>query len=196
MYISLFKPFLDRVFAFVLLILLSPCWMLVMMMVSASQGLPLFFCQKRAGLAMQPFSLYKIRTLEQSYNSSDLSLENRSYTSLGKWLRRTGLDEFPQLVNVLKGQMSFVGPRPLPVTYNDQFLDWHKKRFRCLPGITGWAQVNGRNDISWEKRFQFDSWYVDHISFMLDAKILWKSLVLLSKRKSLSEMPVFTGSEL
>ena len=153
---------------------------------------PIFFFQERTGIQGKPFRLIKFRTLK----SIGSSLEERRFW-LGDFLRATSLDELPQLINVLKGEMSLIGPRPLPVEYLALMSDEQKKRHLVKPGITGWAQVNGRNAISWQEKFALDNYYVKHVSFLLDVKIVFKTIqLLLSFKKdiSLSEQK-FTGNE-
>jgi len=189
-----FKPVFDRLVAVTLIIVFSPIWLPGLGVIHLIQGGALFYMQSRSGFGMRKFKLYKIRTLEES-NVSDLSLTNRDYTALGKWLRNTSIDELPQLINVVKGEMSLVGPRPMPVEYNDHYDEIHKKRFSCKPGITGLAQISGRNNISWEKRFELDNWYSDHISFLLDLKILSLTFKRMFDKTQQVEMPVFSGSK-
>jgi undecaprenyl phosphate N,N'-diacetylbacillosamine 1-phosphate transferase len=140
-------------------------------------GKPVLFCQVRPGKDEKLFSIYKFRTMIEARdeNGNFLSDEAR-LTDLGRWLRKLSLDEFPQLFNVLKGEMSFVGPRPLLIEYLELYNDKQRRRHNVLPGITGWAQVNGRNAISWEDKFALDVWYVEHLSFMLDMKIMCLTL--------------------
>jgi len=193
-YKNTIKPVFDRLVALVLIIAFSPVWLIGFMLIFLIQGNSLFYIQYRSGINMKGFKLYKIRTLEDS-NSNDLSLSNRSFTYMGKWLRYMSIDELPQLYNVLKGDMSLVGPRPLPVEYGTRYNHYQKKRFTCKPGLTGWAQINGRNKISWEKRFEMDYWYVNHISFLLDLKILFHTLIRIFDKSQQVEMPVFTGTK-
>jgi sugar transferase EpsL len=144
---------------------------------------------------MKGFTMYKIRTLNESHITS-LSAENRTYSRFGKFLRKSGLDEFPQLLNVLIGDMSLIGPRPMPVAYENKYSEKQKERFSCKPGITGWAQVNGRNAITWEDRFAMDIWYVEHCTFWLDIKIVGLTAVqLFAGDNNEIGMPVFTGSK-
>jgi lipopolysaccharide/colanic/teichoic acid biosynthesis glycosyltransferase len=194
-YAKVIKPTVDRLVAFVLIFGLLPVWVLSYFVIYLSQRSGVFFCQPRTGREMKRFVLYKIRTLEPS-PTSDLSLSGRNYTAFGKWLRMFGLDELPQLVNILKGDMSFIGPRALPVEYECRYSENEKLRFKSRPGITGWAQVNGRNNTTWTRRFAADVWYVNNISFMLDCKIIWCTIGQLLKGgvEGESGMPVFLGS--
>jgi len=193
-YVRMIKPILDRLLAFLIIFGFFPVWLLGYLIVFLSQGRRVFFRQLRTGKRMKRFVLYKIRTLMDS-SESDLSLTGRNYTFFGKGLRIFGIDELPQLVNVLKGEMSFIGPRPLPIEYEDRYNDAEKRRFGVLPGITGWAQVNGRNDTSWAERFAFDIWYVDHISFLVDCEIVWHTFrQLAGGNMEETKMSVFQGS--
>jgi undecaprenyl phosphate N,N'-diacetylbacillosamine 1-phosphate transferase len=193
-YTDMIKPFFDRLGALLLVIALFPFWIIVYGMLFFSQGRKVFFCQHRTGRHMKSFLLYKIRTLQPSVQNG-LSLTGRSYTYFGKWLRITGIDELPQLVNILKGEMSFIGPRALPVAYETLYSDEEKGRFACTPGITGWAQIHGRNSISWPRRFEYDLWYVEHVGFWLDCKIMMKTILQgLQSGSEERQMPVFTGT--
>ncbi len=161
------------------------------------QGRPVFFTQQRQGINGKPFILYKFRTLKIK-SGEGLSFKAEDVTKTGRILRNTGLDELPQLYNILKGDMSFVGPRPLPLTYDELYDTSQKKRFTIKPGITGHAQVEGGNLITWSERFLLDNWYVDHMSLILDMKIIIRTF-----RKMLQSvttcnndpaiMPVFRG---
>lgn len=140
-------------------------------------GKPVLFVQQRPGLNGQPFGVYKFRSMLDAVDADgcDLTDEQR-LTRFGKWLRRSSLDELPQLINVLRGDMSLVGPRPLLIEYLPLYTPEQARRHEVRPGITGWAQVNGRNAISWEEKFALDVWYVDHQSLALDMKIAWLTL--------------------
>ena len=194
-YRNIIKPILDWLIALLFIIIFSPVWSFFLGLVWAIQRGPLFYVQIRSGRHMKSFKLYKIRTLEIS-QSSNLSLSNRSYTRLGKWMRKTGLDELPQLINILRGDMSFIGPRPMPEAYKDKYNHKQKMRFNCLPGITGWAQVRGRNDMTWEKRFALDNDYVRKISLLLDLQILLLTINQIVSKEIREEMPVFTGTKM
>src|SRR5690606_6834910 len=166
--------YLDFVLAGLVLISLSWLFLLILILYMLSYQLPVFFMQERIGKGEKIFRLIKFRSLK----NTRVNLKEREFW-LGNILRRTSLDELPQLLNVLKGEMSLIGPRALPVEYQPLFSSEQRKRFSVLPGITGWAQVNGRHSISWKKKFELDNYYVDHISFLLDMKILFKTMVLL-----------------
>jgi len=163
-------------------------------------GAPVLFRQRRPGLRERPFTLYKFRTMKNLADSQGRPLpDGQRLTSFGALLRRTSLDELPELWNVLRGDMSLVGPRPLLPEYLPRYTPAQRRRHEVKPGITGWAQVNGRNTITWEEKFEFDVWYVDHHSFWLDLKILWRTFVSVIRREGISQqghatMPEFLGS--
>ncbi len=191
------KPFFDKVLALALMVLLLPLTGLITILLLVTQRKSIFFIQRRSGKNLKPFNMYKFRTLEPD-DSGSLSMENRVFTPLGRLMRASSLDELPQLVNVLRGEMSLVGPRPMPVEYERRYEENQLRRFEVKPGITGWAQVNGRNAMSWEKRFSLDAEYVEGLSFLFDLKILWMTVVqafgaLTGKNKNHEEMPVFRG---
>lgn len=199
-YTEYIKVFFDRLMAVVLGIFLSPLIFSICVLLFITQGKSIIFVQNRSGKNMKPFRLYKFRTLKHN-DAIDLSMKNRRLTFLGKFLRRSGLDELPQLINILKGEMSFVGPRPMPIAYDDKYNEIQQNRFRVKPGVSGWAQVHGRNDISWEHRFELDVWYVQNIGLLLDLKIIWLTCfqVLISafnQNMEQREMHVFNGSKL
>lgn len=169
----LFKRLFDLGVAFVLLIILFPLVLLVAIAIRAKMGTPVLFRQVRPGLNGEPFSVLKFRTMLDASDSSGQPLPDAArLTTLGKWLRRMSLDELPQLINVLIGDMSLVGPRPLLVEYLPLYSPEQARRHDVRPGISGWAQVNGRNAIDWERRLALDVWYVDHACFSLDMRIL------------------------
>lgn len=149
---------------------------------------PRLFTQERLGLNQIPFQLYKFRTMNNACNNAgNLLPDEDRITKIGKFLRKTSLDELPELFNVLKGDMSLVGPRPLLMEYLPLYSKEQARRHEVRPGITGWAQVNGRNELSWEKKFEMDVWYVDNISFILDIKILWLTFWKVLKREGISQ---------
>jgi len=184
-YSHLRLPYSKRVFdlliSLALLVLLSPILLLISFLIFAVDGLPLFFCQDRPGLGGKIFRIYKFRTMKTARRSfGALRPDEERITGFGKFLRRTSLDELPELLNVIKGEMSLVGPRPLLVQYLGRYSPEQARRHEVLPGITGWAQINGRNAITWDEKFLLDIWYVDHWSFWLDIRIIlisfWKVL--------------------
>ncbi len=171
------KRWLDILGASVGLLLLAPLLLLVSLGVAVCMGRPVLFRQPRAGKDGIPFELFKFRTMRNARDASGNLLEDaQRLTPLGDFLRRASLDELPQLYNVLRGEMSLVGPRPLLLEYVPLYSHQQRRRLEMLPGITGWAQINGRNALSWEEKFRLDVWYVEHWSFRLDCKILWKTL--------------------
>lgn len=177
MYPKIVKPLLDFLAAFIGLLLLSPVFIVVMLALAvANNGKPFFF-QKRPGKNERIFKIIKFKTMNDKKDEKGVLLaDEKRLTKTGKFVRKTSLDEIPQLLNVLKGDMSLVGPRPLLPEYLALYNKEQKKRHQVRPGITGWAQVNGRNAISWEQKFELDVWYVEHQSFGLDIKILFKTI--------------------
>lgn len=174
MYKNIIKPFFDFLIAFFLLLMASPLFLLVCLGLFWAQNGKVFFTQKRPGKNEQIFSILKFKTMtDQKDQQGNLLPDAERLTHIGKFVRKTSLDELPQLINVLKGEMSIVGPRPLLPEYLSLYNEEQKRRHAVKPGITGWAQVNGRNAISWEDKFQFDVWYVENQSFGLDLKILF-----------------------
>ena len=174
MYKNIIKPFFDFLIAFCLLLVASPLFLLVCLGLFWAQNGNVFFTQKRPGKNERIFSILKFKTMtDQKDQQGNLLPDAERLTHIGKFVRKTSLDELPQLINVLKGEMSMVGPRPLLPEYLFLYNEEQKRRHVVKPGITGWAQVNGRNAISWEDKFQFDVWYVENQSFGLDLKILF-----------------------
>ena len=199
-YRKLFKPLLDRMLALLLIVLFSPVMLLVAAAIWLKMGSPVLFRQQRPGKDGKIFKIYKFRTMtDERDEAGELLPDEKRLVGVGKFIRSTSLDELPQLFNVLKGDMSFVGPRPLLVEYLPLYNERQRKRHDVKPGITGWAQVNGRNAISWEEKFEYDVWYVEHQSFWLDMKILWMTLMKVIKREGVSQkgqatMEKFKGS--
>ncbi|WP_417873720.1 sugar transferase [Xanthomarina gelatinilytica] len=173
LYQNIIKPFFDFICSFIGLVVLSPIFLLVWMCLTiANNGKP-FFYQRRPGKNGRIFTIIKFKTMNDKRDSKGQLLPDaKRLTAVGSFVRKTSLDELPQLINVLKGDMSFVGPRPLLPEYLPLYNDRQRKRHNVKPGITGWAQVNGRNAISWEQKFEYDVWYVKNQSFALDFKIL------------------------
>ena len=182
------------------LIVLSPLLMVLAIMIRIKMGGPVLFRQMRPGLQGQSFFMYKFRTMTDEKDAAGEPLPDAiRMTRLGRFLRNTSLDELPELFNVLKGNMSLVGPRPLLMKYLDCYTPEQARRHKVKPGITGWAQVNGRNAISWEEKFALDVWYVDNCSLWLDVKILFMTVFKVFKREGISAegettMPEFMGS--
>ncbi|NEW80562.1 MAG: sugar transferase [Gelidibacter sp.] len=177
LYTSFLKPFIDFLAALLGLLLLSPLLLAVWMALAiANQGKPFFF-QQRPGKNGKIFTIVKFKTMNDKKDDlGNLLPDAERLTLVGKIVRKTSLDELPQLLNVLKGDMSLIGPRPLLVEYLPLYNEEQQKRHNVRPGITGWAQVNGQNAISWEQKFELDVWYVKHLSFLLDVKILFLTI--------------------
>jgi sugar transferase EpsL len=194
------KRLFDILISLGLIIVLSPLFLVLLGAVYWKMGRPVIFTQPRPGLNGRPFKMYKFRTMtDEKDNAGKLLPDEKRITPLGRFLRETSLDELPELFNVLKGDMSLVGPRPLLMQYLGRYTPHQARRHEVKPGITGWAQVNGRNAISWEEKFDLDVWYVDNWSLWLDIRILFLTLVKVLKREGISAdgwatMPEFTGS--
>ena len=197
----MFKSIFDKTLALFLIILFSPIYIVVSLLIFFKMGSPILFRQKRPGYKEKIFGIYKFRTMTNEKDKfGNLLPDDKRLVGIGKFIRSTSLDELPQLFNVLKGEMSFVGPRPLLEEYLPLYNEKQKRRHDVKPGITGWAQVNGRNAISWEQKFDYDVWYVDNQSFWLDIKILWLTFLKVVKRSDISSstsstMEKFTGSK-
>lgn len=195
------KRMMDIAAALLVLLVFSPVIVIIIPVILLDTGFPVFFKQQRPGLNEKPFILLKFRTMKNIYhdNGSPLPDEQR-ITPVGKWLRKLSLDELPQFVNVLKGEMSLVGPRPLLMEYLPLYNPRQKRRHEVKPGITGWAQVNGRNDLDWKEKFEMDLWYIDNWSLALDLKILFITFIKVLKREGISRegsatMEKFKGGE-
>lgn len=187
MYLKFFKPLLDFFIAIIGLIILLPLLLIVtLLLLISNRGYP-FFMQKRPGKNGKVFTIYKFKTMTEAKDKNGKLLPDKDrITLIGKFVRKSSLDEVPQLINVLKGDMSLIGPRPLLTRYLHLYSDFQNRRHEVKPGITGWAQVNGRNAISWDKKFQYDVWYVDNISLILDFKILLKTIQKVFKRDGIN----------
>ena len=182
------KRALDIGVALTSLIVLSPVLALIAALIKLTSGGPVLIRQVRPGLGGWPYRLIKFRTMKDVRDSSgNLLPDEQRLTRLGRFLRRTSLDELPELINVLKGEMSLVGPRPLLMRYLDRYTPEQARRHEVKPGITGWAQINGRNALTWEEKFKLDVWYVDHRSFWLDAKILLLTLWKVLQREGINQ---------
>ena len=194
------KRLIDLCVSLILLILLSPVMLVVAIGVALDVGVPLIFRQRRPGLKGRPFDLYKFRTMRGAHSGElHTSADALRLTRFGRWLRATSLDELPELWNVLRGDMSLVGPRPLLMRYLPLYTREQMRRHDVKPGLTGWAQVNGRNALGWDDKFKLDLWYVDHWSMSLDLKILLLTATAVFDRQGISHedsatMPEFTGS--
>lgn len=195
-YRIIIKPILDFVLALMAFVLFLPLFALITIgLYFANSGKPFFF-QLRPGKDGQLFTIIKFKTMNDRKDAEGNLLPDADrLTKIGKWVRATSLDELPQLINVLKGEMSLVGPRPLLPFYLDLYNDFQRRRNEVKPGITGWAQVNGRNSISWEKKFELDVWYVDNISLWLDIKILFLTIIKVLKSEGINEEGQATSEE-
>ena len=181
------KRILDAGFSALGLLVLSPVMLVTAVLVKKNLGSPVIFCQPRPGRDGKVFNLYKFRTMKDARDANGEMLPDEArLTAFGKALRSTSLDELPELWNILKGDMSLVGPRPLLVKYLPRYNDEQRRRHDVRPGLTGWAQVNGRNNITWEEKFQHDVWYVDHVSLLLDARILLMTVGKILRREGIS----------
>ncbi len=188
MYKNFLKPLIDKVLALILIIILSPIMIIVAILIYLWDGRPVIFTQKRPGFHEKIFKIYKFRTMtNEKDKNGNLLPDAERLKGIGKIIRSLSLDELPQLFNVLKGDMSFIGPRPLLIEYLPLYNKRQRKRHDVKPGITGWAQVNGRNAISWEQKFEYDVWYVENLSFLLDMKILWMTILKVLKRSGISQ---------
>jgi sugar transferase EpsL len=194
------KRIFDLVITIPALVLLSPVLITVGLMVRFKLGSPVLFSQQRPGLNGKPFSMFKFRSMTNTRDAQGNLLPNEDrLTDFGRFLRKTSLDELPEFWNVLAGDMSLVGPRPLLIQYLELYTPEQARRHDVPPGITGWAQINGRNAISWEEKFAYDVWYVDYLSFILDLKIIGLTIKRVLIREGISPtdqeiMPRFTGS--
>lgn len=201
-YKNIIKPFCDILIAVILLILFSPVIIITAIGLYVINQGSIFFIQKRPGYKCVPFNIYKFKTMKDIYDQNGKLLPDEiRITKIGKLVRTLSIDEILQLINVIKGDMSLVGPRPLLMQYLERYSEDQIKRHNVKPGITGWAQVNGRNAISWQKKFEFDLEYIHKISFLLDFKILLKTLIKVISRNDISSdghasMEEFNGNKL
>lgn len=192
----LFKSLLDRLVAAIALIILSPIVICVAIAIYFRMGSPVVFTQPRPGKDARIFNFYKFRTMtDERDTEGNLLPDEQRLTTFGQFLRQTSLDELPQLWNVLKGDMSFVGPRPLLVIYLDRYTPEQARRHEVLPGITGWAQINGRNSLSWEEKFSLDVEYIDNWSLWLDFKIILLTFWKVIKKEGISQEGFATSEE-
>ncbi len=182
------KILFDEFVSILLLTVLFPLIVIVAVLIKMKIGSPFLFKQQRPGLNTKPFYLYKFRTMTDNRDTEGRLLPDElRLTSFGRLLRKLSLDELPQLFNVVKGDLSLVGPRPLLMEYLKLYSPEQARRHEVKPGITGWAQINGRNAISWEEKFELDVWYVDNRSFWLDCKILWLTIVKVFRREGITQ---------
>jgi len=194
--IPLSKRVLDLIIAIPGMMLISPLFLIITALVYWKLGSPIFFRQKRPGYRGEPFIIYKFRTMNDDKDTQgNLLPDNDRLTGLGRFLRASSLDELPELFLILSGVMSLVGPRPLLMRYLDRYSQEQARRHDVLPGITGWAQINGRNVLTWQDKFALDVWYVDHWSLWLDVKILGITLWKVLKREGISQPGHATAEE-
>lgn len=187
LYQSIFKPLFDRACALILLVIVSPVIIVVAAVLYVVNRGRIWFTQERPGKDGVVFTVIKFRTMTDERDvHGNLLPDSERLTTMGKFVRKTSIDELPQLFNILMGEMSFVGPRPLLVEYLALYNPEQLRRHHVKPGITGWAQVNGRNTVMWPQRFAYDVWYVDHISFVLDMKILFLTVLKVVKAEGIS----------
>jgi len=198
-YVSFFKRVIDFLVAVIIFSVLSPVFILVVILLAiANSGKPFFF-QKRPGKNEKTFKVIKFKTMnDRKDKNGELLPDAQRLTGIGRFIRKTSLDELPQLLNVIRGDMSLIGPRPLLMEYLPLYNETQRKRHDVLPGITGWAQVNGRNAISWKQKFEYDVWYVNNISFALDFRIFFLTIRNIVKSEGISSetsvtMEKFTG---
>jgi sugar transferase EpsL len=190
------KRLFDFLAALAGILMLSPVLLVLAVLVRRKLGSPVFFKQQRPGVNGKIFTMYKFRTMTDARNEDgNLLPDEDRLPAFGKFLRSTSLDELPELINVLKGDMSLVGPRPLLVQYLPRYSTFQARRHEVRPGITGWAQVNGRNALLWDEKFALDVWYVDNASFSLDLKILWMTVEKIIKREGINQEGQVTASE-
>ena len=200
-YKNFFKPLFDKMLALILIILFLPVMLIVAIAIYLWDGKPILFIQERPGYKEKIFKIYKFRTMtNEKDENGNLFPDEKRLKGVGKVIRNLSLDELPQLFNVLKGDMSFIGPRPLLKEYLPLYNSEQKRRHDVKPGITGWAQVNGRNAISWQEKFRYDVEYVDNISFLMDLKILYLTIVKVIKKEGISQnghatMEKFRGND-
>ena len=194
------KRSFDIIFSLTVLIMLSPIFLIIAILVKIKLGGHIFFVQERIGMYNRPFKMYKFRTMRNTKDSSgNLLSDNARLTKFGKILRSTSLDELPEFFNILRGEMSLIGPRPLLPEYLPLYSGEQIKRHNVPPGLTGWAQINGRNSISWTEKFELDVWYVENWSLKLDLKIFFLTIVKVIKREDINQestvtMEAFNGN--
>jgi undecaprenyl phosphate N,N'-diacetylbacillosamine 1-phosphate transferase len=203
MYKHFFKRIIDITLSLIGFIVISPIFIIVWVWLTiANKGAGALFFQERPGKDEKIFKVIKFKTMTDERDASGKLLPDAErLTKVGRFVRSTSLDEIPQLINVIKGDMSLIGPRPLLVQYLPLYNEYQKRRHEVRPGITGWAQVNGRNAISWEQKFEYDVWYVDHVSLSLDFKILMKTIQKVFKREGINSdsnttMEAFKGNDI
>jgi lipopolysaccharide/colanic/teichoic acid biosynthesis glycosyltransferase len=197
MYYPYVKRILDLIVSFIAILLLLPLFLIVVIVLYfVNKGYGVFFLHERVGENNKIFSVIKFKTMIDKFDSNGFALPNKErLTPIGSFLRKTSIDEIPQLFNVLKGNMSLIGPRPLPIRYLELYNTEQIKRHNIRPGITGWAQVNGRNSIPWSKKFELDIWYVQNISFRIDFKIFFLTILRIIKKSDINSSTMTTGGK-
>ena len=190
------KRIMDLALTIPGLLVLSPVLLIIAVLVAVYHGTPVLFRQRRPGLREKPFWIYKFRSMTDARdNEGNLLPDSERITRLGQFLRTSSLDELPEIFNVLKGEMSWVGPRPLLMQYLERYSPEQRRRHEVLPGITGWAQINGRNALTWEDKFTLDVWYVDHWSLGLDIKIILTTVEKVLRREGINQPGHATAEE-
>jgi sugar transferase EpsL len=190
------KRILDLLLTIPGILILSPLFLFITILVGVKFGSPIIFRQQRPGYKGKPFWVYKFRTMTNALDAQDNLLpDSQRITRLGRLLRSSSLDELPELFNVLRGEMSLVGPRPLLMQYLERYSPQQARRHEVLPGMTGWAQINGRNALTWEEKFNLDVWYVDHWSFRLDIKIMFLTVEKVLRREGINQPGQATAEE-
>lgn len=191
------RKWIERIVASIIAAVLSPLMLVIATSAAFLIGRPILFRQDRAGLGGKPFKLVKFRTMSDARDTNGKLLPDfERLTSFGQWLRRTSLDELPEFFNIIHGDMAFVGPRPLPIEYMVRYSDFERSRLDVLPGLTGWAQINGRNTVDWDERLALDAWYVTHKSLRLDLKILFATVRVVLRREGINFSDGTTMDEL
>lgn len=191
MYRKFFKRFLDIIISIVVLVLALPILIIAYLILLYQNKGKVFFFQERPGLNREAFNIIKFKTMTDAKDETGKLLpDNQRITKAGKIIRKLSIDELPQLINVLKGDMSLIGPRPLLFKYIPLYSETQLRRHDVRPGITGWAQVNGRNSISWTKKFELDVYYVDHVFFIFDLQILWKTFIKVIKTEGVNQSDI------
>lgn len=193
---TIHKRLMDLMLTIPAVLVLSPVLLLTALVVRVRLGTPVLFAQQRPGLYGRPFKIFKFRTMTDARTPDGLMLtDEKRLTRFGRFLRSSSLDELPELFNVLKGDMSLVGPRPLLMQYLIRYTPEQARRHEVKPGLTGWAQVNGRNALTWEEKFKLDVWYVDNQSFWLDIKIIFMTIWIILKREGINQQGQVTMEE-
>lgn len=196
MYKNIFKSIIDFFVSLLILCLTSPILIFTIFLLAINNKGKVFYVQPRSGKNNIVFKIFKFKTMNDNCDEKgELLLDAQRLTKIGKFVRKTSIDELPQLINVLKGEMSLIGPRPLLTKYLSLYNDFQKRRHEVKPGITGLTQVNGRNTINWQQRFEYDVWYVENLSFALDIKILLKTIVNVLKSKDINSPTTATMEE-